>query len=97
MIQLAGRAILTVAQAPEAVQWVNPLRKEADAGHSTSAHFFVKVDIVRVRVADVRLHEAVGERHQRHFVTIEQNHHLSLGSGVTPGATSACPRSPSPP
>jgi hypothetical protein len=30
-IQLAGRALLTVAQAQEAVQWVKSLKEEADA------------------------------------------------------------------
>ena len=53
--------------------------------------------IVQVRVADIRLYKAVGERHRRHFVTIQQNQWLSPDSGVTPGPNSAHPRSPSPP
>ena len=44
-----------------------------------------------MRVADIFLYEAVGERHPRHFVTSEQNQGLSLDIGVTPGAISAHP------
>jgi len=51
--------------------------------------YYIKHDIVQVRVADVCLYEAVGERHQRHFVTSEQNQVLSPDIGVTPGAPSA--------
>jgi hypothetical protein len=50
---------------------VNPLRKEADAGHSTSAHFFVKAVIILTSprlepvLCSVRVGSGWTDRHAR--------------------------------
>jgi hypothetical protein len=66
---MTGAAQQTLHPGRPLVQWMKPLREKTDTD-MVHRHLFNKIRyIVRVRVADVRFYEAVGERHRRHSGT----------------------------